>query len=186
MRFTKYSPSAIKIYNKEGRMVLEELSLVAMLPHDGSIVGMGKEVRENPESFDKDSPKRLEMKEKVMNDPVLLKKYGEFVNTVVLVGSPLKNGTIAELEISKRMFMYFVHKAKVFKLFYKFFKPRIAVCVPVEQTDVETTALRDVMLSIGAKDVLIFEKPYIDVVQDIPSKYGIVIEIIPKQQNNPL
>jgi len=180
MRFTKYSPSAIKIYDKEGRVVLEELSLVAMLPQHGSIVGIGKEVRENHESFDNDSPKRLEIKEMVMNDPVLLKKYGEFVNTVVLVGSPLRNGTIAEFEISKRMFMYFVHKAKVYGLFCKFFKSRIAVCVPVEQTDVETKALRDVMLSIGAKDVLIFEKLYNDVVQDIPSKYGIAIEIIPE------
>lgn len=181
MKFAKYSPSVIKIYDREGRIVLEEISLVAMLPHDGSIVGIGKEVRENPESFDNDSPKRLEMKEKVMNDPILYKKFGEFVNTDILVGSPLKNGTIAELEISKRMFMYFLHKAKVFKLFYKFFKPRIAVCVPVEKTDVETKVLRDIMLSLGAKDVLVFEKLYSDVVQDIPSKYGIIIEIIPEQ-----
>ena len=181
MRFTKYSPSVIKIYNREGHVVLEDISLVAITPHNGSIVGIGEEVRENPESFDMDSPKRLEMKEKVMNDPKLYKKFGEFVNTVVLVGSPLKNGTIAELEISKSMFMYFLYKAKIFKLFYKLFKPRIAVCVPVEKTDVETKALRDVMLSLGAKDVLIFEKPYNATVQDIPSKCSIVIEIIPEQ-----
>ena len=181
MRFTEYSPSVIKIYNKEGHVILEDISLVAIKPQDGLIVGIGEEVRENRESFDINSPKRLEMNEMVMNDPKLYKKYGEFINTVVLVGSPLKNGTIAELEISKRMFMYFLYKAKIFKPFYKLFKPRIAVCVPVEKTDVEAKVLREVMLSLGAKDVLIFEKPYSAVVQEIPSKCSIIIEIIPEQ-----
>lgn len=74
------------------------------------------------------------------------------------------------------MFKYFLKKANI-----RTFIPRkIAVCVPVDLTQVEYKALHDAILCIGAKSVLIIDDLYENVSQSIPSAYKIIIEIIPE------
>jgi len=91
------------------------------------------------------------------------------------VGSPLRNGIIAEYDLAKSMFHYFLAKARPWSIF----KPKIAVCTPVEMTDVESRALTSVMRDIGAKQVMLFEKPYELVANDIPCSFDVIIDILP-------
>jgi len=117
----------------------------------------------------------IKVREMVLSNPDLYEKYGKSMNSDIFVDSPLQNGIIAEYDFVKSMFNYFLVKVNPWSIF----KPKIAVCIPVEMTDVEARALKSVMRDIDAKQVLLFEKPYELVANDIPCNFSIIIDIIP-------
>ena len=68
---------------------------------------------------------------------------------------PMKDGVIADFEITLMMLNYFVNKVKGFG----FRKPRIIICCPTETTEVEKNALREAAERLGAKKVFLEEEP---------------------------
>jgi len=64
---------------------------------------------------------------------------------------PMKDGVIADFDITLLMLNYFVNKVKG----YGFRKPRIIICCPVDTTGVEKNALREAAERLGAKKSLL-------------------------------
>ena len=68
---------------------------------------------------------------------------------------PMRDGVIADFEITLLMLSYFVNKIKGFG----FRKPRIIICCPTETTEVEKNALKEAAERIGEKKVYLEEEP---------------------------
>jgi rod shape-determining protein MreB len=69
---------------------------------------------------------------------------------------PLKDGVIAEFEVTAKMLNAFFKRAAGIILFNR---PRVIVCVPYGVTDVEKRAVEDATLEAGAKSVALIEEP---------------------------
>jgi len=69
---------------------------------------------------------------------------------------PMKDGVIADFEITLMMLDYFVNKVKGFGLFKK---PRIVICCPADITQVEKNAIKEAAERLGAKKVFLEEEP---------------------------
>ena len=69
---------------------------------------------------------------------------------------PLKDGVISDFDVTKAMIQHFI--TLVLKK-RKFFKPRIAVCIPAGITAVEKKAVIDSCLMAGGREVLLIEEP---------------------------
>ncbi len=69
---------------------------------------------------------------------------------------PLKDGVISDFDVTKAMIQYFI--SQVLKK-RKFFKPKIAVCIPAGITAVEKKAVIDSCLMAGGREVLLIEEP---------------------------
>ena len=68
---------------------------------------------------------------------------------------PMKDGVIADFDITLMMLNYFVNKVKGFG----FRKPRIVICCPTDTTKVEKNAIREAAERLGAKKVFLEEEP---------------------------
>lgn len=68
--------------------------------------------------------------------------------------TPIKEGVIANFDITVAMLKYFIKKA----VGTTFLKPKAVVCLPSHITDVEKRAVRDAVLAAGVKDVYLLEK----------------------------
>lgn len=69
---------------------------------------------------------------------------------------PLKDGVIADFEITEMMLNFFIRKLKLKGLFMR---PIILICCPSNITSVERNAIRDAAYRAGAKKVYIEEEP---------------------------
>ena len=69
---------------------------------------------------------------------------------------PMKDGVIADFEITESMLRYFIKKAHRRKFFIK---PRIVVAVPSGITEVEKRAVKDSAEHAGAREVYLVEEP---------------------------
>lgn len=69
---------------------------------------------------------------------------------------PMKDGVIADFEITELMLDYFINKVKARGLFKK---PRIVICCPADTTPVEKNAIREAAEKLGAKKVYLEEEP---------------------------
>lgn len=69
---------------------------------------------------------------------------------------PMKDGVIADFEMTERMIRYFVEKAHNRK---SFLRPRIIICIPHGITQVERKAVRESALSAGAREVFLVDEP---------------------------
>ncbi len=69
---------------------------------------------------------------------------------------PMKDGVIADFEMTERMIRYFIEKAHNRK---SFVRPRIIICIPHGITQVERKAVRESALSAGAREVFLVEEP---------------------------
>jgi rod shape-determining protein MreB and related proteins len=69
---------------------------------------------------------------------------------------PMKDGVIADFEVTEAMLKHFI-----FKIHHRRFlvKPRIIVCIPSGITQVEMRAVKDAAKSAGARDVYLIEEP---------------------------
>lgn len=69
---------------------------------------------------------------------------------------PMKDGVIADFEMTERMIRYFIEKAHARK---SFIRPRIIICIPYGITQVERKAVKESALSAGAREVFLVEEP---------------------------
>lgn len=69
---------------------------------------------------------------------------------------PMKDGVIADFEITEMMLDYFVNKIRARGVFKK---PRIVICCPADTTPVEKNAIKEAAEKLGAKRVFLEEEP---------------------------
>ena len=70
---------------------------------------------------------------------------------------PLKDGVIADFDITEKMLQYFVRKVHSSRYFRP--SPRVLVCVPYGSTQVERRAIRESTERAGARKVFLVEEP---------------------------
>ena len=68
---------------------------------------------------------------------------------------PMKDGVIADFEITEKMLQYFIKKTRSGN---QFLKPRIVIGIPSEITEVERRAVRDAALRARANEVFLIEQ----------------------------
>ncbi|MFA9376552.1 MAG: rod shape-determining protein [Lachnotalea sp.] len=145
-----YEPVTIVIYNRNNDARLNEISLLAIEKNTNKVISVGEEARKYIDDDIKD----------------------------ISVVCPLRGGIVADYTISVKMFQYFIAKALGHRSIFSQ-KPKIAVCVPVELTEIEKIAFRDSFYQAGAKDVLINEIPFEKGIETITSDYKVIVGIIP-------
>src|SRR3569832_633730 len=117
------------IYVKGEGIVLNEPSVVALDRETKKIKGVGLEAK---------------------------RMLGRTPEGVIAV-RPMKDGVIADFDVTEKMLRYFLKLIidnHVFKV-----KPRVIVCVPSGITEVERRAVRDSALGAGAKEVFMVAEP---------------------------
>lgn len=72
------------------------------------------------------------------------------------VSRPLRDGVIADYEITAAMLSYFIQKVCGPRFF---FKPEVMICVPAGVTQVERRAVLDATLSAGARTAYLIDEP---------------------------
>ena len=70
---------------------------------------------------------------------------------------PLKDGVIADFEVTEKMLQHFIRKVHDNTFFRP--SPRVLVCVPCGSTQVERRAIKESALGAGARDVYLIEEP---------------------------
>src|SRR6476646_8137626 len=68
---------------------------------------------------------------------------------------PLKDGVIADFDVTEQMLRHFIHKVHQ----HRFAHPRVVVCVPSGVTGVERRAVEEATLSAGARQAYLIEEP---------------------------
>ena len=111
----------------------------------------------------------------VLRDPsvVAVKKDSRGNNQILAVGSeakrmlgkapgnilairPMKDGVIADFEVTEAMLRYFISKVHNQR---RLVRPRIMICVPTGITQVEKRAVKESAQSAGAREVFLIEEP---------------------------
>ena len=70
---------------------------------------------------------------------------------------PMKDGVIADFDVTEKMLQYFIKKVHDTGFFPP--APRVLVCVPCKSTQVERRAIQDSAFGAGARDVYLIEEP---------------------------
>lgn len=83
------------------------------------------------------------------------KMLGRTPGNIVAV-RPMKEGVIADFEVTEAMLRHFIRKAHNRKTLIR---PRIIICVPFGITEVEKRAVRESAESAGAREVYLIEQP---------------------------
>ena len=117
------------IFIKNRGIVLNEPSVVATRPNDHAVAAVGK----NAKSMLGRTPKEIE------------------------VTRPMKDGQIADFEVTSKMLRYFIDKAIGGKFFAG--SPRVLVCMPCNSTEVEKKAIKASVDAAGAREVFLIEEP---------------------------
>jgi len=116
------------VYVRGRGIVLNEPSVVAINTNTGKIVAVGIEAK---------------------------RMIGRTPGNIVAV-RPLKDGVIADFDVTERMLRYFIQKIHKRR---HFAKPRIVVAVPSGITGVEQRAVKEAGYQAGARRVYIIEEP---------------------------
>src|SRR5690625_820194 len=70
---------------------------------------------------------------------------------------PMKDGVIADFDVTEKMLQYFIKKVHDTGFFPP--APRVLVCVPCKSTQVERRAIQDSAYGAGAREVYLIEEP---------------------------
>jgi rod shape-determining protein MreB len=116
------------LYSPKDGIVLNEPSVVALDIRNDSILAVGREAKE------------------------YLGRTPERIRAV----RPLKDGVIADFEVTKAMIAYFIRKVITGM---RIVKPRMVICVPAGITQVEKRAVIESALQAGAREVKLIEEP---------------------------
>lgn len=116
------------VYVKSKGIVVNEPSVVAINKNTGEVLQVGNAAKE---------------------------MLGRTPGNIIAI-RPLKDGVIADFDVTQAMLKYFIGKAIQS---HGFLKPRVIVCVPSGVTEVEKRAVEDGTLNAGAKEVYIIEEP---------------------------
>ena len=119
------------IYVRDRGIILDEPSVVAIRMHNGqkSIEAVGKEAK---------------------------RMLGRTPGNIQAI-RPLKDGVIADFQVTEKMLQHFIAKVHETKFIRP--SPRVLVCVPCTSTQVERRAIRESALSAGAREVRLIEEP---------------------------
>ncbi|WP_045214817.1 rod shape-determining protein [Desulfonatronovibrio magnus] len=116
------------LYTPKNGIVLDEPSVVALDSRDGRVLAVGREAKEF---------------------------LGRTPQKIVAI-RPMKDGVIADFEVTNAMITFFIKKViKGMNLI----KPRIVICVPTGITQVEKRAVIESGMQSGAREVSLVEEP---------------------------
>ncbi|MBR6949421.1 MAG: rod shape-determining protein [Bacilli bacterium] len=118
----------VLIYIKGKGIVLDEPSIVALETETKRVLAVGKEANE---------------------------MLGRTPGKIKAI-KPMKDGVIADFEITEIMLNSFIKKIKAKKLFSR---PRVLICCPTNITPVEKNAIKEAAERTGARRVYIEEEP---------------------------
>ena len=118
----------IRVYVRGKGIVLHEPSIVAISVLENKIVAVGNEAR------------------------TMLGRTPESIE----VARPLKDGVIAEFDVTENMLRYFIEKVCGR---FRLFRPQIMISVPVGVTSVESRAVRDAAIQGGGKQAFLIPEP---------------------------
>ncbi len=116
------------VYVRGRGIVLNEPSVVAINTKTGAILAVGSEAK---------------------------RMIGRTPAHIVAI-RPLKDGVIADFDVTEKMLRYFIQKVHR-RAFLA--KPRVVVCVPSGITGVEQRAVEEATISAGARSAFIIEEP---------------------------
>ena len=116
------------VYIKGEGIVVREPSVVAIRDDSKEVLAVGEEAK---------------------------KMIGRTPGNIVAI-RPMKDGVIADFDVTQSMLSYFIQKAAAKK---GVVSPRIAICVPFGVTDVEKRAIEEAARQAGAKDAYLIEEP---------------------------
>jgi rod shape-determining protein MreB len=116
------------VYVRGRGIVLNEPSVVAINTKSGAILAVGSEAK---------------------------RMIGRTPAHIVAI-RPLKDGVIADFDVTEKMLRYFIQKVHK-RTFLA--KPRVVVCVPSGITGVEQRAVEEATISAGARSAFIIEEP---------------------------
>ncbi len=77
----------------------------------------------------------------------------------IIAVRPIKDGVIADFEITQQMLKYFISKSTEKSQRLIGLSPRIVICVPYGITQVEKRAVEEAAISAGARSVHLIEEP---------------------------
>ena len=69
---------------------------------------------------------------------------------------PLKDGVIADLDVTEAMLRFFIRRVHGRRTFVR---PRVVICIPFGITEVEKRAVREAASSAGAREVYLIQEP---------------------------
>lgn len=116
------------VYVKGRGIVLCEPSVVAMQRDSGAVLAVGEEAK---------------------------RMIGRTPGNIVAI-RPMKDGVIADFDVTQSMLRYFINKAHKKRVFVH---PRVVVCVPSGVTEVEKRAVIEATLQAGAREAYLIEEP---------------------------
>lgn len=116
------------VYLKNEGIVLCEPSVVAIEAGTSNVLAVGEEAK---------------------------RMLGRTPGNIVAI-RPMKDGVIADFDITESMLRYFIKKVHSSKLVVR---PRIVIAVPSGITEVERRAVKDSALQAGAREVFMIEEP---------------------------
>ena len=90
---------------------------------------------------------------------------------------PLKDGVIADFDITANMLETFLKKACGNSMFSR---PRVVICIPSGVTEVERRAVREAALKAGARQVSVIEEPMAAAIGAGPVSYT-HLSVVPHQ-----
>lgn len=120
--------ASVLVYLKGRGIVLQEPSVVAIDKNTGKMIAVGEDARQ---------------------------MLGRMPGNIVAI-RPLKDGVIADYDVTEQMLRYFIQKAVGHRLF---FRPRVMICIPSGVTSVEERAVRQAALQAGARQAYVIEEP---------------------------
>ena len=115
------------VFVKDKGIVLREPSVVAVYESTGKVCAVGSEAK---------------------------RMLGRTPGTITAT-RPMKDGVIADFEISEAMLRYFIEKVNKNKIV----PPRVVIAVPSGITAVEKRAVKDSAINAGAREVILLEEP---------------------------
>ena len=77
----------------------------------------------------------------------------------IIAERPLKDGVIADFDVTEVMLRYFIEKARGTRRYPWSPRPRVVVCVPSGVTSVEKRAVFEATISAGARQAYLIEEP---------------------------
>jgi len=119
------------VYVRDRGIVLHEPSVVAVLAETNKVLAVGMEAK---------------------------RMLGRTPGNIRAI-RPMKDGVIADFEITEEMLRYFIQKARDCSTALQVYRPRVLVAVPSGITEVETRAVKESSLRAGADEVHLVEEP---------------------------